>query len=139
VNDPHDLQRFVDAQDPVYDQVCSELRQGCKRGHWMWFVFPQIAGLGHSATARRFAIASRQEARAYLQHPVLGPRLKECTRLVNRVQGRTLGQIFGHPDDLKFRSSMTLFAHATPDNQVFEEALRKHGEAGYDPATLERL
>jgi uncharacterized protein (DUF1810 family) len=139
VNDPHDLQRFVDAQEPVYEQVCAELRQGRKRGHWMWFVFPQIAGLGHSPTARRFAIASRQEAKAYLEHPVLGPRLRECTRLVNHVEGRTIEEILGHPDDLKFRSSMTLFAHATPDNRDFEEALRKYCAAGYDPSTLERL
>jgi uncharacterized protein (DUF1810 family) len=137
VIDPHDLRRFVDAQSPVYEQVCSELRQGRKRGHWMWFVFPQIAGLGHSATARRFAIASREEAQAYLQHPVLGPRLRECTRLVNLVEGRTLEQIFGDPDDVKFRSSMTLFAHATPDNQVFEDALRKYCGGAYDPLTLE--
>ncbi len=137
VIDPHDLQRFVDAQGPVYEQVCSELRQGRKRGHWMWFVFPQIAGLGHSATARRFAIASREEAQAYLQHPVLGPRLRECTRLVNLVEGRTLEQIFGFPDEVKFRSSMTLFAHATPDNQVFEDALRKYCGGAYDPLTLE--
>ena len=137
VIDPHDLQRFVDAQGPVYEQVCSELRQGRKRGHWMWFVFPQIAGLGHSATARRFAIASREEAQAYLQHPVLGPRLRECTRLVNLVEGRTLEQIFGFPDEVKFRSSMTLFAHATPDSQVFEDALRKYCGGAYDPLTLE--
>jgi uncharacterized protein (DUF1810 family) len=139
LDDPHDLQRFVDAQEGGYEQVCRELREGRKRGHWMWFVFPQIGGLGHSATARRFAIASRQEARAYLQHPVLGPRLRECTLLVNRVEGRTLEQIFGYPDDLKFRSSMTLFARATPDNQVFEDALRKYCADGYDPLTLERL
>jgi len=139
VIDPHDLQRFVDAQGPVYEQVCIELRQGRKSGHWMWFVFPQIAGLGHSATAHRFAIASRQQARAYLQHPVLGPRLRECTRLVNLVEGRTIEQIFGHPDDLKFRSSMTLFAHAVPDNREFEDALGKYCGAAYDPMTVERL
>ena len=139
MSDPHDLQRFVDAQDPVYEQVCRELRQGRKQGHWIWFVFPQIAGLGHSATARRFAVASLQEAQAYLQHPVLGPRLRECTQIVNRVEGRTIEQLLGHPDDLKFRSSMTLFARATPDNQVFEDALRKYCADGYDPLTLERL
>jgi uncharacterized protein (DUF1810 family) len=139
VNDPHDLQRFVDAQDPVYQQVCAELRQGRKQTHWMWFVFPQIAGLGHSPTARRFAIASLRQAQAYLEHPVLGPRLRECTRLVNHIEGRTIEQIFGSPDDLKFRSSMTLFAHATPDNQVFEDALRKHCGGRPDPATVERL
>ena len=136
MTDPHDLQRFVDAQDPVYGEVCSELRQGRKRGHWMWFVFPQIVGLGHSATARRFAVASRQEAQAYLQHPVLGPRLRECTRLVTQVDGRTIGQILGYPDDMKFRSSMTLFADATADNQVFLDALRKFFGAEPDPLTI---
>ena len=139
MTDPHNLQRFVDAQAPVYEQVCSELRQGRKRGHWMWFVFPQIAGLGHSATARGFAIASREEAQAYLQHPVLGRRLRECTSLVNLVEGRTLEQIFGYPDDVKFRSSMTLFAHATPDNGVFEDALRTYCWGAYDSKTLELL
>lgn len=140
MNDPHDLQRFVDAQAPVFEQVCTELRAGRKRSHWMWFVFPQIRGLGHSETARRFAIASREEAEAYLQHSLLGPRLRECTRLVNLIEGRSIGQIFGHPDDLKFRSSMTLFAHVPPDNRVFQEALKKYfGGQADDCLTLERL
>lgn len=139
MNEPCNLQRFIDAQNPVYDEVCAELRQGRKSSHWIWFVFPQLAGLGHSELARRFGIASREEAQAYLQHPVLGPRLRECTRLVNLVEGRTLEEIFGYPDDLKFRSSMTLFAHAAPDNPVFEDALRKYCGAAYDPLTLERL
>ena len=105
----------------------------------MWFVFPQIKGLGRSATARHFAISSRAEAEAYLQHPVLGPRLRECTRLVNEISGRDIEEIFGDPDYLKFRSSMTLFAHATTDNQVFLDALRKYFGGEYDPLTLDRL
>jgi uncharacterized protein (DUF1810 family) len=111
ISDPYNLRRFADAQDPVFDQVCAELRQGRKRGHWMWFVFPQIGGLGRSELSRKFAIAGRAEAAAYLKHPILGPRLQECTRLVNLVEGRSIDQILGYPDDLKFHSSMTLFAH----------------------------
>lgn len=139
MNDPYDLQRYLDAQNPVFGQVCAELREGRKRGHWMWFIFPQIKGLGHSALANRFAIASRDEAMAYLAHPILGPRLRECSRLATQVEGRSIQQIFGSPDDLKFRSSMTLFAHATPDNQVFMDALKKYCGAEFDPLTLERL
>ena len=125
-HDPYDLERFVAAQDPVYDQVCAELRAGRKRTHWMWFVFPQRRGLGHSPMAQKYAIGSQEEAGAYLEHPVLGARLRECTELVNRVEGRSLEQIFGYPDDLKFRSSMTLFASATAENQVFKDALMKY-------------
>ena len=139
MNDPYDLQRFVDAQDPVYNQVCTELRDGYKRSHWMWFIFPQIKGLGHSPIANKFAISSLQEAEAFLDHPILGPRLRECTRLVTLLEGRSIDQIFGHTDSLKFRSSMTLFAHATPDNQVFKNALEKYFEAEFDPLTVERL
>ena len=139
MSDPYDLQRFVDAQNPVYDKVCSELRDGRKKSHWMWFVFPQIEGLGSSPMARKFAISSLAEAAAYLEHPVLGPRLTECTRLVNLVEGRSIEQIFGRPDDLKFRSSMTLFARASADNQVFVDALQRHFNGEFDPATLERL
>ena len=140
MDDPHSLQRFVDAQASVYAQVCSELRDGRKRTHWMWFIFPQIKGLGHSEMATRFAITSLDEAHAYLEHPILGPRLGECTRLVNQVEGRSIEQIFGYPDDLKFHSSMTLFARAAPDDeQVFDEALRKYFGGELDPATLERL
>src|SRR5579862_4035190 len=113
---PYDLQRFVSAQNPVYEQVRAELRGGRKESHWIWYIFPQIRGLGHSQTAATFGIASREEAEAYLKHPVLGPRLRECTRLVNRVEGRSVNQIFGYPDDLKFRSSMTLFASVAPDD-----------------------
>ena len=137
--DPYNLQRFVDAQEPVYQRVCDELRAGRKTSHWMWFIFPQIAGLGRSETARRYAIASRAEARAYLDHPVLGPRLRECTRLVNRVEGRSVHQIFGAPDDLKFHSSMTLFATVAPDEGVFQEALAKYFGGALDQATVERL
>jgi uncharacterized protein (DUF1810 family) len=138
-NDPHNLQRFVDAQDPVWVQVCAELRRGFKTGHWMWFIFPQLRGLGFSAMANRYAIASLAEAAAYLDHPVLGPRLRECSRLATEVQGRTIGEIFGYPDDLKFRSSMTLFAHAASDSAVFTDALRKYFAGAFDPATLDRL
>jgi uncharacterized protein (DUF1810 family) len=139
MSDPYDLQRFVDAQNPVYDKVGAELREGRKRSHWMWFIFPQIAGLGSSPLARRFALSSLSEASAFLEHPILGPRLAECARLVNLVEGRTIEQIFGHPDDLKFRSSMTLFAHASTDNQLFIDALRKYFDGEFDPATLERV
>ena len=139
MSDPNDLQRFVDAQNPVYDKVRAELREGRKRSHWMWFIFPQIMGLGSSPLARRFAISSLSEATAFLEHPILGPRLAECTRLLNRVEGHPIEQIFGSPDDLKFRSSMTLFAHATPDNRVFLDALQKYFKGEFDPATLSRL
>ena len=134
-----DLQRFVDAQERVYPQVVEELRAGRKRSHWIWFVFPQIAGLGSSSTAAHYAIASLDEARAYLAHPVLGPRLRECTGLVNAIQGRSIGQIFGSPDDMKVRSSMTLFAHATDDNADFVELLARYYDGDEDPLTLQRL
>ncbi|MDR5797551.1 DUF1810 domain-containing protein [Caballeronia sp. LZ008] len=139
MSDPYDLQRFVDAQESVIDDVRAELCAGHKRTHWMWFVFPQIVGLGHSAMAQHYAISSRDEARAYLAHPVLGARLVELTRIVNGLQGRTAGQIFGYPDDMKFHSSMTLFAHAADDPAVFEEALRRYFDGQSDEATLSRL
>ena len=139
MQDPHNLQRFLDAQDPVYSRVCDELRAGRKQSHWMWFIFPQIAGLGRSEMAIRYAISSRDEAGAYLAHPILGARLRECTSLVNAVEGRTILQILGSPDDLKFRSSMTLFAHATADNQVFVDALRQYFGGQPDPLTLVRM
>jgi len=138
-NDRYDLRRFVDAQNSCFESVCSELQDGFKRGHWIWFIFPQIKGLGHSPTAQKFAISSRQEAEAYLRHPILGPRLRECTRLVNLIEGRSISGIFGYPDDLKFRSCMTLFAHATRDNQIFVDALEKYCGGKFDPLTLERL
>ena len=136
---PYDLKRFVDAQHMVYANVVAELGRGEKRSHWMWFIFPQIQGLGSSATSVSFAISSRDEADAYLQHPILGPRLRECTHLVNLVEGRSIDRIFGYPDNLKFRSSMTLFAHATADNAVFLEALRKYFGGEFDRLTLARL
>ena len=138
-DDPFDLKRFVDAQAPVYDNVLDELRDGRKRSHWMWFVFPQLRGLGGSPMAARYGISSLEEARAYLRHGVLGPRLRECTRLVNRVQGRSVAEIFGSPDDLKLRSSMTLFARATDDNEDFVALLDKYYDGQEDQLTVERL
>jgi len=137
--DPFDLERFVTAQEPVYRDVVAELRDGRKRSHWMWFVFPQLRGLGGSAMAARYAISSLEEADAYLRHPVLGPRLRECARLVNQVQGRSIGQIFGSPDDLKLCSSMTLFARATDDNDDFVALLDKFYDGRQDELTLQRL
>ena len=138
-NDPHDLQRFVDAQEPVYEQVCAELRAGRKTSHWIWFIFPQIAGLGHSPMAQRFAIAGRSEAESYLQHPLLGPRLAECTMLVNQHVGEDIVDILGDIDAMKFRSSMTLFANATEDNAIFLEALRNFCGGDMDELTLAKL
>lgn len=136
MTDPYDLHRFVDAQAAVYPRVLAELRAGRKQSHWMWFVFPQVEGLGHSAMAQRYAIASRAEAAAYLRHGVLGPRLRECAALVNAVAGKTITVILGRPDDLKFRSSMTLFAHVTDDNREFAEAIRRYFNGAFDPATM---
>ncbi|WIM89006.1 DUF1810 domain-containing protein [Candidatus Mycobacterium wuenschmannii] len=138
-SEPFDLQRFVDAQERVYSDVVDELRAGRKRSHWIWFIFPQIAGLGSSATAARYAISTLDEARAYVRHDVLGPRLRECTRLVNAVQDKTIGEIFGSPDDLKVRSSMTLFARATDDNGDFRALLDRYYAGEEDPLTLRRL
>lgn len=137
--DPFDLQRFVDAQDRVYDRVLAELRAGAKRSHWIWFVFPQLTGLGTSSTAKLFGIKSVQEARAFLAHPVLGPRLRECAQLVASIEGRSVEEIFGWPDDLKVRSSMTLFARATDDNADFLAVLEKFYGGQQDPRTLELL
>ena len=137
--DPFDLQRFVDAQDRAYRTVLDELRNGRKRSHWIWFVFPQIQGLGHSPTAIRYGITSREEARAYLAHDVLGPRLRECTRLVAQIEGSSADDIFGWPDNLKVRSSMTLFARATDDNAEFRAVLDKLYDGEDDPATVELL
>jgi len=138
-SDPYDLQRFVDAQGRVYDTVVVELRGGRKRSHWMWFVFPQLRGLGSSPTAMRFAISSIDEARAYLDHELLGARLRECAGLVTRIHGRTAEEIFGWPDDMKLRSSMTLFARAADDNADFVAVLDKFYGGEEDPATLARL
>jgi uncharacterized protein (DUF1810 family) len=138
MTDPFDLQRFLDAQARVYPQVLAELRCGRKQSHWMWFIFPQLAGLGHSAMAQRFAIASREEAVAYLDHGVLGSRLKECTALVNNVEGRTIREILGSPDDLKFHSSMTLF-DAVSSHPEFAEAITKFYGGKRDQMTLDLL
>ena len=138
-NDNYDLYRFVAAQNPVYDQVCLELRHGIKMTHWMWFVFPQLKGLSSSATSRKFAISSLEEATAYLEHPILGPRLRQCTELLNATSGRTIKRILGATDSLKFQSCMTLFAQATNDSKVFEDALQKFYEGQNDRLTLERL
>jgi uncharacterized protein (DUF1810 family) len=138
-NDSFDLQRFVDAQAPVYRTVVDELRAGRKRSHWIWFVFPQLSGLGRSPMAARYAISSLDEARAYLAHDVLGPRLRECARLVNAIPGRSITQIFGSPDDLKVRSSITLFSRATEDNEDFVELLEKYYGGEEDPLTVARL
>jgi uncharacterized protein (DUF1810 family) len=139
MDDIHDLQRFVEAQEPVYDRVRAELRAGAKASHWMWFVFPQLKQLGRSATAQHFGIASLAEAKAYWQHPLLGARLKECSELVVSVEGKTALRIFGSPDDLKFRSSMTLFEEAASDEPVFGRALEKYFRGGRDRRTLELL
>jgi uncharacterized protein (DUF1810 family) len=138
-HDPYRLQRFVDAQHSCFAQVHSELAAGKKRTHWMWFVFPQIQGLGSSSMAQRFSISGLEEAKAYLAHPVLGSRLRECTALVNALADRTVDDIFGYPDDLKFHSSVTLFARAANGPSVFAEALTKYFNGAPDQATLDRL
>ena len=135
----YDLERFVDAQAGTYETALAELRDGSKRSHWMWFVFPQVAGLGSSSTARHYAISSLDEARAYLAHPVLGPRLRECAELAAAVENGGAADVFGYPDDLKLRSSMTLFARAAPDTPVFTAVLDRYFDGEPDPATLERL
>jgi uncharacterized protein (DUF1810 family) len=139
MDDPHDLQRFVDAQDPVHARVEAELARGAKSSHWMWFIFPQLKGLGRSETARHYGIASLAEAEAYVRHPVLGPRLVGCTGLVLAVHDKTALQIFGRPDDLKFKSSMTLFERAAPYEPRFVEALQRYFAGERDPNTLALL
>ena len=138
-DDYYSLYRFVEAQNPVYDQVCSELRQGLKMTHWMWFVFPQLEGLSSSSTSRKFAISSLEEAVAYLEHPILGSRLRQCTQLLNATSGRTIKRILGLTDSLKFQSCMTLFAKAANDSKIFEDALQKFYEGEQDQLTLEYL
>lgn len=135
----YNLQRFVDAQQHVIASVIAELKQGRKRGHWIWFIFPQLKGLGHSANSEFFGISSAQEAAAYLQHPVLGRRLKECTQLVNVVEQRSAEDIFGEIDAMKFRSSMTLFAKAVPEEPIFTQALAKYFAGEPDFLTMRRL
>jgi uncharacterized protein (DUF1810 family) len=137
--DQYQLQRFVDAQEGIYADVVEELTQGRKRSHWMWFVFPQLRGLGSSPTAVRFGISSADEARAYLAHELLGSRLRECARLVAGIDGRSAQDVFGWPDDMKLRSSMTLFARASVDNADFVAVLEKFYGGEEDPATLARL
>ncbi len=140
--DPHNLQRFLSAQQSTFAQARSELAAGEKCSHWMWFIFPQIQGLGSSSMAQRYAIADLAEARAYLAHPTLGPRLRECTALANAAAPKPVSDIFGYPDDLKFHSSMTLFAQATtgtPEDVVFSQALHLHFHGQPDSATLDRL
>jgi uncharacterized protein (DUF1810 family) len=139
MNDPFDLQRFVDAQRPVIGEVRAELQTGRKRTHWMWFVFPQIAGLGHSDMAQHYALSSCKQARAYAAHPVLGQTLRELTHIVNGLEKRSVSEIFGYPDDMKFHSSMTLFAQCAEDAGEFEQAIEKYFEGQPDAATLERL
>ena len=137
--EPFDLQRFVDAQDAVFPAIRAELRAGRKESHWMWFIFPQLRGLGQSSTARFFGISSLEEAAAYLQHPVLGPRLRECTELINAIENRPASQIFGYPDDMKFRSSMTLFAATVEGGGIFDQALRKYFAGEPDSLTVDLL
>jgi uncharacterized protein (DUF1810 family) len=135
MRDVFDLQRFIDAQNPIYESVLSELRAGRKKSHWMWYVFPQISGLGDSAMSRAYAITSIDEAKAYWAHPVLGSRLSACTRLVQDVQGRSIEDIFGYPDHLKFHSSMTLFDRAAPGG-LFKTALATYFDGATDPSTI---
>ncbi len=137
--DPYKLHRFVDAQKSVYARARAELSVGQKRGHWIWFIFPQFKGLGMSPISQEFGIDSLDEAKAYLNHPILGARLKECTQLVLNVEGRSVDQIFGYPDNLKFRSCMTLFAISTSEIQIFKDALAKYFHGEGDPLTLEHL
>ena len=139
MNNIYDLERFIEAQDQVYESVLNELRVGQKRGHWMWYMFPQIRGLGTTAMSQKYAIESQEEAEAYSEHPILGARLRECTQLVMNIEGRLAGQIFHYPDNLKFRSCMTLFEHATTDNGIFRDALFKYFDGKSDQLTLDIL
>lgn len=138
-SDRHNLQRFVQAQDPVFTRVLSELESGRKTSHWMWFVFPQVVGLGASAMSQRYAISSLEEAKAYLEHPVLGPRLQECVKMLLGLDAGSAHDIFRSPDDRKLHSSLTLFSRAAPGEAVFHEALDRFFDATPDRATLERL
>jgi len=133
------LERYIKAQAPVYARALAELKAGSKQSHWMWFIFPQIAGLGHSAMSHTYAIQSLEEAQEYLGHPVLGARLRECCRTLLALDGKTAHEIFRSPDDLKLRSCLTLFAQAAPDEALFDDLLVKYFGSKEDPATLERL
>ena len=137
--DPHNLDRFVHAQEYSYAGALEEIRSGRKRSHWMWFIFPQFTGLGSSPTATHYAIRSREEAEAYLQHPILGPRLIECAQAVLTLEGKSASEVFGYPDDLKLHSCATLFAQVSPAGSVFEDLLRKYFQAEHDQATLRLL
>ena len=139
MDDPFDLARFLSAQAGVYPQVLAELAAGQKRSHWIWFIFPQMKGLGLSSHSHFYGIGSLGEAQAYWRHLVLGPRLEQCTRLVNQVQKKPINLILGSPDDLKFRSSMTLFSRAAPEAAVFNDALQKYFAGQHDPLTIELL
>jgi uncharacterized protein (DUF1810 family) len=139
MEDPFDLDRFLSAQAGVFPQVLAELTAGQKRSHWIWFIFPQMKGLGISSHSHFYGIGSLQEAEAYWRHPVLGPRLEQCTILINQVQKKPINQILGSPDDIKFRSSMTLFSRAATDTSVFADALNKYFAGQPDPLTLELL
>ena len=139
MNNIYDLQRFVEAQEHAYDSVLNELRVGQKRGHWMWYIFPQIRGLGKTAMSQKYAIASQEEAEAYLEHPILGSRLRECAQLVMNVGGRSAEKIFRYPDNLKFRSCMTLFDHSATDDDIFRDALNKYFDGKPDQLTLDIL
>jgi len=138
-DDPYDLNRFLSAQESVYERALAELKGGQKRTHWMWFIFPQIDGLGYSPTAKRYAIKSREEARQYLNHPVLGKRLLECTEAVVALRGGSVSEIFGYPDDLKFTSSMTLFEKIAGSGSVFSFALERYCHGERDTTTLRLL
>ncbi|HUN80041.1 MAG TPA: DUF1810 domain-containing protein [Phycisphaerae bacterium] len=137
--DAYNLARFVEAQATVYETAVAELTAGRKRSHWIWFIFPQVAGLGHSAMSHKYAIASRSETKAFLEHPVLGARLRECTQLVLNVEGRRIEEIFPYPDDLKFGSSMTLFAACGKDSDRFQQAIDKYFGGRPDQQTLDIL
>jgi uncharacterized protein (DUF1810 family) len=139
MKDDYNLQRFVDAQEGVVEGACAELRRGRKTGHWMWFIFPQLRGLGSSSMAEYYGITSLAEARAYLEDPLLGERLIECSRIVTSIEGRSLREIFGSPDDMKFKSSMTLFARAAAENSIFIEAINKFCDGSFDPLTLKAV
>ena len=139
MSDTYNLQRFVEAQDQVYERVVEELSSGRKRSHWMWYIFPQLEGLGFSIASRRYGISGLDEAKAYLAHPLLGSRLKECTNLMLGIEGESVDRVLGHPDDLKFRSSMTLFSRASLGETLFDEAIDKYFAGDQDAKTLQLL
>jgi uncharacterized protein (DUF1810 family) len=139
MSDPHNLQRFIDAQETDYQAALAEITAGQKRSHWMWYVFPQYDGLGFSSTSKLYAIKSLAETKAYLEHPVLGSRLHECVNALLTVTGRSVHQIFGSPDDMKLKSSMTLFAHISPGSSRFEQVLDRYFDGNRDQKTIELI